>query len=56
MILVPFTLLAEMHSNLLWDSIRDVHLSSQTGDAHVGWIWRNRDATCAAKAIERVQC
>lgn len=50
---VPFTLLAEMYRDLFWDSLRDVHLGPQARDAHVGWIWRNGYATCAAKTTER---
>lgn len=50
---VPFTLFAEMDGDLLWNSIRDVHLGPQAGHAHVGWVRGNRDATCAAKAVKR---
>lgn len=49
----PFTLLAEVHCNLLGDPLRDVHLSTQAGYAHVGWVGRNRHTTSTAQAGEK---
>lgn len=47
---VPFTLLAEMDGDLLRDSLRDVHLGPQAGDAHVCWIRRDGNTARAAQA------
>lgn len=48
----PFTLFAEVHCNLLGDALRDIHLSTQAGYTHVGWVGRNRHTTCTAQAGE----
>lgn len=47
---IPFTLFAEVHCHLLGDALRDVHLSTQAGHTHVGWVGRNRYTTCTAQA------
>lgn len=47
---VPFTLPAEMDGDLLGDSLGDVHFAPQAGHAHVGWVWRNSNATHTAEA------
>lgn len=48
----PFTLFAEVHRDLLGDSLRDVHLSAQTGHTHIGRIGRDGGATGTAQAEE----
>lgn len=48
----PFTLLAEVHCDLLGDSLRDVYLSTQAGYTHVGWVGRNGNSTGTAQAGE----
>lgn len=50
----PFTLLAEVHGDLLGDSLGDVHLSAQTGHTHVGRVGRDGGATGAAQAEEEI--
>lgn len=39
-----------MHRDLLGDSFRDVHLSTQAGYTHVGRVGRDRGATGTAQA------
>lgn len=48
----PFTLFAEVHRDLLGDSLGDVHLSAQTGHTHVGRVGRDGGATGTAQAEE----
>lgn len=43
-----------MHRDLLGDSLRDVHLSAQTGHTHVGRVGRDGGATGAAQAEEEI--
>lgn len=39
-----------MDGDLLGDSLGDVHFAPQAGHAHVGWVWRNSNATHTAEA------
>lgn len=41
-----------MHRDLLGDSFRDVHLSTQAGYTHVGRVGRDGGATGTAQANE----
>lgn len=49
----PFTLFAEVHSDLLRDSLGDVHLCTQAGYTHVGWVGRNGYTTGTAQAGQK---
>lgn len=46
----PFTLLTELCYDGLGNALRDVHLSAQAGDTHVGWVGGDGSTTCAAQA------
>lgn len=50
----PFTLLAEVHRDLLGDALGDVHLSAQAGHTHIGGVGRDGGATGAAQAEEEI--
>ncbi len=50
---VPFTLPAEMDGDLLGNAFRDIHFIPQAGDAHVGWVRRNGNATHTAKTARK---
>lgn len=50
----PFTLFAEVHRDLLWDSLGDVHLSAQTSHTHVGGVGRDGGATGTTQAEEEI--
>lgn len=50
----PFTLFAEVHSDLLGDSLGDVHLSAQAGHTHIGRVGRDGGATGTAQAKEEI--
>lgn len=50
----PFTLFAEVHCDLLGDSLRDVHLGAQTGHTHIGRVGRDGGATGTAQAEEEI--
>lgn len=47
--ILPFTLLAEIQGDLLWNSFTDVNLCPQTCYTHVRRVWRDWNATLTTK-------